>query len=151
MSQLKELTVEELNVFLPKLITVLKKTSKNKTLYAPEIIQGFNDNKHKWGVTTSFCPARLRKLVSHIRINGLLPIMSGPTGYYVTSDKKEIIEMAKSLESRAEAISAGAKGLRDYAQEIENEETYSKRKEDYDPFFDEIEKTSDPQQLYKRR
>lgn len=121
MSQLKPLTDEERNILLPKLIKVLKKTSKEKTLYAPEIIIGFNKHMKDWGFKSKFCPARLRKLINHIRLRGLLPVISGPTGYYVTNDRDEIIAMAKSLEERAQSILSGAKGLRDYAQDIKQQ------------------------------
>jgi hypothetical protein len=146
MSQLKPLTTEEQNILLPKLIKVLNKTSKTKTLYAPEIVIGFNNHMNKWGYKGTFTETRLRKLINHIRYHGILPIISGPHGYYITNDKKEIIEMAKSLEERAESILSGAKGLRQYAQEIENnqKEGWETDLSQYNDLFYQIDNFKQP-------
>jgi len=136
MAQLKPLTDDERNILLPKLVKLLSKTSKSKTLYAPEIVIGFNKHVKSWGFDGTFTETRLRKLINHIRFNGILPIISGPYGYYITQDKQEILEMVKSLEERAQSILSGARGLKGYAQEIENER--NERNEDVYFFHDEI-------------
>lgn len=51
--------------------------------------------------------ARVRKLISHIRINGLVPrLIASSAGYYISSDKKELTEYIDSLRGRELAIRA---------------------------------------------
>lgn len=55
---------------------------------------------------------RLRKFVSHIRANGLLPIISTSQGYFVSKDKEEIKKQIISLEQRSRQIAKAAEGLK---------------------------------------
>lgn len=58
--------------------------------------------------------ARVRKIINHIRINGLVPrLMATSIGYYIEYDDNELIKYIRSLNQRAKAIQAVADALRD--------------------------------------
>lgn len=51
--------------------------------------------------------ARIRKIINHIRVNGLIEcLMATSDGYYITTDKDEMLDYILSLQSRIEAIQA---------------------------------------------
>ena len=50
---------------------------------------------------------RIRKIISHIRTNGLVPcLIATNTGYYVSQDKVELRDYINSLKGRERAIRA---------------------------------------------
>ena len=115
MAQSEELNEEELTVFVPNVIRLLKyNTNDTKHLTAPRILKCFNkpEMQIKMGLVTNLTGIRLRKVVNYIRTYGIAPIMSGSKGYYYSNDNNIILSMAESLESRASSITAGATGLR---------------------------------------
>lgn len=122
MAQLKELTYEEKDLILPKLILLLRtKTDKDNPYLAPKIIDIINYYKEKIGFTCTFNETRLRKITNYIRDNGLAPILSTSNGYWYDKNPVAIIQIAISMENRANSIRAAAQGLRRLAQEIINE------------------------------
>ena len=123
MAQLKELTHDEKILILPKLILLLRtKTDKDNPYLASRIVDSINYYKEKIGFTCTFSESRLRKITNYIRDNGLAPILSNSNGYWYDKDPLTIVQIAISMESRADSIRAAAKGLRRVAQEILNEE-----------------------------
>ena len=123
MSQSNSLTNDELKL-VPYLIRLLKdNTDETKQIFEPQITKWFNKRKGdpRLGFKFVFTPIRLRKLVNHCRVNGLAPIMSSSNGYYYSTDQKNILAMAISLEERAKSIMAGATGLRNIALEIKHD------------------------------
>ncbi|MCR5352508.1 MAG: hypothetical protein K6E35_08490 [Bacteroidales bacterium] len=51
--------------------------------------------------------ARIRKIINHIRVNGLIEcLMATSYGYYITKDKDEMNDYIYSLKGRIEAIQA---------------------------------------------
>ena len=51
--------------------------------------------------------ARVRKLINHIRINGLVPrLMASSAGYYITSDRQELADYIETLRGRENSIRA---------------------------------------------
>lgn len=51
--------------------------------------------------------ARLRKLINHIRVNGLLPcLMATSEGYYISNSLPELQKYVDSLKGREDAIKA---------------------------------------------
>lgn len=57
--------------------------------------------------------ARLRKVVNHIRTNGVVPgVIATSNGYYVTDDRDEVFDYVVGLESRASAIMAVSESLK---------------------------------------
>jgi hypothetical protein len=59
--------------------------------------------------------ARVRKIISYIRIRGLLPgLMASSRGYYISDDPAEIESYIRSLNGRIEAIVAIRIKMQDY-------------------------------------
>lgn len=51
--------------------------------------------------------ARVRKLINHIRVNGLVPrLIATSDGYYIASDRRELDDYIESLRGRELAIRA---------------------------------------------
>ena len=101
-----ELTPDEMAI-LPLVIAGLKTHSKANPIKEPEIVQAFNSK----GFAVNLTGARLRKLVNHIRTNGMLPLIATSQGYYVSHDKEDIENQINSLRQRARSINACADGL----------------------------------------
>ena len=120
-AQSEKLTADELNLVVPLIKLLKKNTDETCQLFEPQITKWFNDKKDRLGFKFVFTPIRLRKLVNHCRVNGLAPIMSSSNGYYYSTDQKNILAMAISLEERAKSIMAGATGLRNIALEIKHD------------------------------
>lgn len=124
MAQLPQLTIIDRNIIIPGLIKYLKQFDEQRPVFAPRIVDWFNVYKNSGpltGMKNNISEAKLRKLINHIRINGLAPIGSGPNGYWTIRDPEKIREMADSMESRANSIMAAASGLRDMATDIQHE------------------------------
>lgn len=94
------------------LVQGFSKISKDKPMKAPEVIKQVNA---KYGATIcKLSGPRLRKLVNYIRGNGIIPLIATSSGYYCSTDPKEIDAQIKSLRQRAEAIINAADGLAEY-------------------------------------
>lgn len=53
----------------------------------------------------SISDARLRKIINHIRVNGIVKcLMASSNGYYVATSKKEVEKYLESLRGRYNAI-----------------------------------------------
>lgn len=101
-----ELTEVELTI-LPMVIRGFSNYNKNNPIKEPEIVERFNQKDYGVKLTG----ARLRKIVNHIRTNGLLPLIATSKGYYVSYDEVEIETQIKSLKQRARSIDSCADGL----------------------------------------
>ena len=66
---------------------------------------------YKRGANTKLTGARLRKIVNHLRSNGILPIIATQKGYYSSYDTETIQAQIRSLKERAAGIHSAAKGL----------------------------------------
>lgn len=116
-SQLKPITPVERNIIMPFIINLLEKTNEGKQLFSQEIVDEvnsemfmFNKKPYKFRQTT------LRKIINHIRINSILPVISGNKGYYISYDKRDVFNMIESLESRAGSIQSSADGLKKFLE-----------------------------------
>ena len=119
---LPELNSEELNIILPKLVKLFKtQTNDLKHITADRIVDFFRFKKDILGYKGSFTKQRFMKLTNYIRVMGLLPLISGPTGYFFTRDKETIREMIESFKQRVESQLAAIKGLENILSEIEEE------------------------------
>jgi hypothetical protein len=117
-----ELTTEERNIILPVLVRALKlKTNDKKHLKGKELVEWFRLKKDEIRYKNSFHNARLMKLTNHIRVNGIAPLCSDNTGYWITKDPNVIRDMITSFEARVASQQAAIKGLRDQLNEIELE------------------------------
>ena len=63
------------------------------------------------GANTKLTGARLRKIVNHLRSNGILPIIATQKGYYSSYDTETIQSQIRSLKERAAGIHQAAHGL----------------------------------------
>jgi hypothetical protein len=108
----EELTPDELKLVAP-LMNGLRTKTKQKPIKAPEIVKAMNVFAQKNGLIKITEP-RLRKLVNHIRVKGILPIIATSQGYYVSYDKQEILDQINSLTQRANSIMNSANGLKNF-------------------------------------
>lgn len=106
-SQTHELKNEEENVIVPMMVQGLKtKIGKENAITNKEMIAGLKKYGHKTN------PARVRKMIHYIRINGLVErLVATSNGYYISNDKNEIKVYIESLMQRAESIEKIAKQL----------------------------------------
>lgn len=107
-----ELHTEDLNdeerMLAKKLISAFSKRSKENPVTATEIVFGVNKNIK---LTQKFSDRRLRKIINHYRVHGILPIISTSKGYYVSYDENEIEGMVISLSQRANSILEACYGM----------------------------------------
>jgi hypothetical protein len=93
-----------------KIMDQVVKGLSNRTVDNPikstDIVKALNTrNEHQIN------EPRLRKIISYIRMNAILPIIATHNGYYCASNKDEIKEQIKSLNERADQINNTAHGL----------------------------------------
>jgi hypothetical protein len=105
----EDLTPDE-KALLKPLTKGLETKTKDNPIKAPEIIKAMNTFAKSKGLTTLSEP-RLRKLINHIRVNGIMPVIATSKGYYVSYDKQEILDQITSLTQRANSILDSANGL----------------------------------------
>lgn len=99
--QTHDLTDEE-KVLLPQFVAGLKtKIGKKNAITNGKMRQGFE----KKGVLVT--DARTRKIINHIRITGLVPLLcSTSKGYFVAQTREEIELYLQGLKERIEAQTA---------------------------------------------
>lgn len=89
----------ELNVLLPRITTILKdKFGKDKAIT--------NENIRNTHLTDCLAnEARVRKVINHIRTNGIVKcLMATSRGYYIAQSREELETYIDSLEGREGAI-----------------------------------------------
>jgi len=94
------LTEYERNALLPVIVNALKlKLGKDKAVKNSEIVTGMK----AWGYKIT--EARVRKIINHIRTNGLVSgLMATSNGYYIATHRTELKEYIESLRGRELAI-----------------------------------------------
>lgn len=98
-----DLTDRELEI-LPTIIEVLKRKTKEHPTTNAKIVAGL---KQHLNYTTT--QPRIRKIISYIRIKGMITNLVGDnTGYYCTTDQKELDKWIEQMRQRAAAILASA-------------------------------------------
>jgi hypothetical protein len=112
----EELTTEEL-ALIPILISGFKLRSKTNPVKAPEVVRGMSLYIVQHNLKIKFTEPRLRKCVNFIRANGLIPLIATSNGYYVSTNKEEILGQIESLKQRANSMLNGASGLLKYINE----------------------------------
>jgi hypothetical protein len=105
----EDLTPDEIALLKP-LIKGLETKTKDNPIKAPEIIKLMAVYTKSKGLV-SLSEPRLRKLINHIRVNGIIPVIATKKGYYVSYDKQEILDQINSLTERANSILNSANGL----------------------------------------
>ena len=98
--QTKPLTEYEFDI-LPIIVKCLKRhIGKDNAITNDEMSEGMY--KHGYRKVGS---ARIRKIINHIRINGMIDgLMATSDGYYITTDIKEMMSYISSLDGRIQAI-----------------------------------------------
>lgn len=115
----KPLTEREKS-YVPLVIYGFKQHDKDKRITAAAIVAGFNIHANKEIAAgrkmIRMNEPTLRRFVNYIRVNALLPIISGDGGYYVSSDVQELDNMELSLRQRARSINQVADGISKMAE-----------------------------------
>jgi hypothetical protein len=104
------LTDEEIAITNILLIVLNNATEKNpykasSVVAQVQMIMGVKQ------IRMPFNDRKLRKLVNHIRINGIAPLIATKDGYYITYDNEIICKQVESLQQRARSIQMCANGL----------------------------------------
>jgi hypothetical protein len=76
-----------------------------------EIIHVVNDYCNKFNIPYQLHDPRLRKMISALRINSVLPILATSKGYFVSYNKQLIENHVNSMCQRANSIASAATGL----------------------------------------
>lgn len=106
-----ELNKRELEI-VPVLVEGFKRYTKTNPILSPDVVRRYNSKTKGIKLT----PARLRKIINHIRTQGLLPLIGTSKGYYVAYEQHEIAKQIKSLNERANSIRNSAVGLKKFMQ-----------------------------------
>lgn len=100
-TETQPLTDYERNVLLPAMVVSLRRKVGRRTAVTNKYI--VRCLKPKYKITET----RVRKLINHIRINGLVPcLIATSEGYYIAESDSELADYEQSLLSREEAIRA---------------------------------------------
>jgi hypothetical protein len=105
-----ELNPEELKL-VPLVMNGFRNYTESNPIKAPDVVSKMNQYLAKNGWKIKLTQPRLRKIVNHIRTNGLQPLIATSKGYFVSNDKKVIEEQILSLQQRANSIQRCADGL----------------------------------------
>ena len=107
--QTKPLTPKEREVYMPPIIRGLRgKVGKQKIVTSTQIVDGLYAN-----CNIKISAARVRKIVNHIRNNGIIPcLIATSDGYYIAETKDEMLDYIDSLYGRVEAIEAVALSMK---------------------------------------
>lgn len=99
----------EKNELLPLLIRGLSaRVGAEHIITNAKMIEGLRKN-----MNIKISQSRIRKLINHIRINGLIPcLIASNRGYYIATTSAEIEEYENSLIGRIEAEQAVLKAIR---------------------------------------
>ena len=106
--QTQPLTDYEREVLLPIIILGLKtKIGEDNAINSKVIERKLKEKGY------NISGARLRKIINHIRINGLIHcLMASSKGYWIENDKEKVKTYINSLEQRADAIQNVANSLK---------------------------------------
>lgn len=104
------LTDAELELVAPIVAGLARRTEENP-IKGAEICAAINA---KYQLKFKFEESRLRKIVNHIRREGILPVMATSRGYHTAQTVEEVRSQIASLTDRAAGILAAADGLRGF-------------------------------------
>ena len=92
----------ERETLLPIMVACLsRKVGKDKAVKNEYMCEKMEEHNYHIG------PARVRKIINHIRVNDLIEcLMATNKGYYITEDPQEMRNYISSLKGREEAIRA---------------------------------------------
>ena len=106
-TETKPLTVDEANILDPLVRGLNNHKGEDQAIKAKDIIAAMRalGEGDEFSALAKFNGARLRKLVNHIRREGLIvELVSTSKGYWVETDREKIKDCITSLHQRATAI-----------------------------------------------
>lgn len=108
------LTDYEAKTLLPVFVWCLNcKVGKAKAITNSQIVAGMKKNGYK------VSDARVRKIINHIRLNGLVTgLIATSEGYYIATSETELAEYVESLLGRITAISAVYSSMKKQKQQM---------------------------------
>jgi len=92
-----------------KVVRILRTTSVEKQITSYQILDIIN---RKRTILNYLVDTQLRVIIHDIRKQGVLPVISGKSGYYVSYDEEEIKRVYDSLMNRSLAIQEAAVALK---------------------------------------
>jgi|688.fasta_scaffold12565_9 tRNA A37 N6-isopentenylltransferase MiaA len=92
-----------------KVVKTLRTTSVEKPITSYRLLDIIN---RKRTILNYLIDSELRVIVHDIRKQGVLPVISGKSGYYVSYDEEEIKRVYDSLMNRSLAIQEAAVALK---------------------------------------
>lgn len=106
--QTHELTDDEQAMVAPIVSGLRTKINKENAITNGEMCRSMRAHGYK------ITPVRMRKIIHHIRVNGLVKcLVSTSKGYYITGDIREGADYVKSLEQRIASIEQVRQALAD--------------------------------------
>lgn len=98
--QTQELTEYESDILLPLVVKQLKlKLGEKQSVTNAHVCRAFKNHGYK------MTAPRFRKIINHIRINGLINhLVSSSKGYFVATSESEIERYIESLDQRINSI-----------------------------------------------
>lgn len=100
---------------VPLMIKGFERHGPSNPIKAPDIVRLVNNDPR---IKVKMTQPRLRKITNYIRAQGLLPLIATSNGYFVSHDEQHVLDQIRSLEERAGAILASARGLRKFAPPV---------------------------------
>jgi hypothetical protein len=92
-----------------KVVKILSTTSPTRKITSYEILDLINRRR---SILNYLIEPDLRDIIHNIRKQGVLPVISGSKGYYVSYDEDEIQKVYDSLMNRSYAIQEAAMALK---------------------------------------
>ena len=129
MAQLDTIKTDDYEYAIPMIIKILQRTSEESPLLSDRIILFMNNKQTEIGMKNKMNPPRLRKIVNYIRTNGIIPVISGSNGYYVSYDQEVIDNMVLSLESRIIAMQHAVVGLQNIRSQVKSKKIRMRNEE----------------------
>ena len=118
-NETKPLTDYEERTLLPVMVKCLSKhIGEEKAITNKKMCEALQENGYEVG------EARIRKLINHIRINGLVDyLVANSKGYFVAQKKDEVKSHIASLKGREEAINAVRMALEEQLEGMKENES----------------------------
>lgn len=107
--QTQPLTAKEQQLVQPFIAGLRLKVGKANAVTSEQIKEGIKKN-----CNAKVDGPRIRKIINHIRLNGLVPgLMATSEGYYIATTPEELDEYIESLSGRVKAIAAVMRSMKD--------------------------------------
>ena len=110
--QTRELNKDEREKILPIIVKALKRKHFDEVFTTKDMVDGVNSyclrnnvRSHKKPKVIKIDGPRIRKIVHHIRVQGLVPnLIATSKGYCTTNDRSKIVQYANSCRQRSNSF-----------------------------------------------